>query len=312
MNLIGQKIGLLTVLKLDEIKVKETGRPYWICRCECGKIVTKRQDYLRRTTDTIKSCGCQSYKNRSSKKENLVGHTFGRLTVLEEDLEGKARTSRICWKCKCECGKEVSVRADYLKSGATKSCGCYQKSLGPTNGEKAKLTLTQDLRGQKFGKLTVIDLNKELSEKGSGAFWNCLCDCGNKKIVKASNLKNGDTKSCGCLKSFGETKISYLLNEMNIPYVKEYTFADLKGDNANLRFDFAIIENDKIKCLIEYQGEQHYKENPYFGGEERFKKQQKYDELKRKYCEKNKIKLVEIPYWELEEINEEYLKRCIT
>lgn len=29
--------------------------------------------------------------------------------------------------------------------------------------------------------------------------WLCRCDCGNQKVVKSEELKNGDTKSCGCL-----------------------------------------------------------------------------------------------------------------
>jgi hypothetical protein len=31
-------------------------------------------------------------------------------------------------------------------------------------------------------------------------FWECLCDCGNLKVVSSDNLVNGGTKSCGCIK----------------------------------------------------------------------------------------------------------------
>lgn len=57
-----------------------------------------------------------------------------------------------------------------------------------------------DLTGQKYGKLTVI---KESAEKKNGRVtWECLCDCGNPEIVLVTtkNLRNGITKSCGCLK----------------------------------------------------------------------------------------------------------------
>lgn len=51
----------------------------------------------------------------------------------------------------------------------------------------------EDLTGQKFGMLTV--------EKYVGKQkWECLCECGNRTIVLAANLKKGHTKSCGCLK----------------------------------------------------------------------------------------------------------------
>jgi len=55
-----------------------------------------------------------------------------------------------------------------------------------------------DLTGQKFGRLTAISHSH--SEPKIGAYWNCVCSCGNKKIVPASLLKGKNTKSCGCLK----------------------------------------------------------------------------------------------------------------
>lgn len=55
-----------------------------------------------------------------------------------------------------------------------------------------------DLTGQKFNKLLVIDLAD--NNTSGKACWNCRCDCGQEKIVCASKLKNGNVKSCGCLK----------------------------------------------------------------------------------------------------------------
>lgn len=53
-----------------------------------------------------------------------------------------------------------------------------------------------DLVGKKFGRLVVI---KETIYKGLRA-WACQCDCGEKTIVTTSNLTNGHTNSCGCIK----------------------------------------------------------------------------------------------------------------
>lgn len=52
-----------------------------------------------------------------------------------------------------------------------------------------------DLSGQKFGRLTVGERVPGIGKP----HWNCVCDCGKPKIVSSSNLKNGHTKSCGCL-----------------------------------------------------------------------------------------------------------------
>jgi hypothetical protein len=53
-----------------------------------------------------------------------------------------------------------------------------------------------DLTGQKFNRLKVISRANNLSGKTA---WNCVCDCGNESIVNGRDLKNGHTKSCGCL-----------------------------------------------------------------------------------------------------------------
>lgn len=53
-----------------------------------------------------------------------------------------------------------------------------------------------DITGQKFNRLTVIE---EVLPKCKPAKWVCQCDCGNIKQVIGASLKNGSTKSCGCL-----------------------------------------------------------------------------------------------------------------
>ena len=58
---------------------------------------------------------------------DLTGKKFGRLTVIERapnHIQPNGR-SVIMWKCKCDCGNMTTVRGDGLKSGATKSCGCW-------------------------------------------------------------------------------------------------------------------------------------------------------------------------------------------
>lgn len=53
-----------------------------------------------------------------------------------------------------------------------------------------------DLTGKQFGYLTVV---KRAPNHGNYAMWECACKCGNTTIVRTSSLKNGHTKSCGCL-----------------------------------------------------------------------------------------------------------------
>lgn len=52
---------------------------------------------------------------------DFTGQKIGRLTVVE--ICGK-QNGRMTWRCVCDCGKETVVRADHLKDGRVKSCGC--------------------------------------------------------------------------------------------------------------------------------------------------------------------------------------------
>lgn len=53
-----------------------------------------------------------------------------------------------------------------------------------------------DLSGQKFGKLIVLRYSH--NDKRRKSYWLCRCECGNEVIVSGSNLKSGNTSSCGC------------------------------------------------------------------------------------------------------------------
>lgn len=55
----------------------------------------------------------------------------------------------------------------------------------------------QDLTGQRFGRLTVIE--EAGRNKSKKVLWRCVCDCGKETIVIAQQLTSGRTKSCGCL-----------------------------------------------------------------------------------------------------------------
>lgn len=54
-----------------------------------------------------------------------------------------------------------------------------------------------DIAGQKFNRLTAIEPVGR--DKRNSVLWRCKCDCGNETITTVSHLRNGHTKSCGCL-----------------------------------------------------------------------------------------------------------------
>ena len=60
-------------------------------------------------------------------KNKLIGQRFGRLTALKDS--GERKHSHVVWECICDCGKKTLVRANSLRAGRTKSCGCYFKEV---------------------------------------------------------------------------------------------------------------------------------------------------------------------------------------
>ncbi len=112
-----------------------------------------------------------------------------------------------------------------------------------------------------------------------------------------------------CNKSKGEHKIENILKENNINFKTQYSFPDLKY-KSTLYFDFGVLDtNNKLKCLIEYNGEQHYMFKSIFHKTENdFIISQHRDKLKRDYCIKYNIPLYIIKYNDVINTIEEIFK----
>ena len=219
---------------------------------------------------------------------DLTGQKFGKLTVIERDMQ--YRDKGVYWKCVCECGNEKTILGTSLRSGATKSCGCLQK-IGASKAN------TKNLIGQKFGKLTVIEKTEKRSSCGR-IIWKCICDCGNECEATTIVLKSGDKQSCGCIgKSRGEDKITNILKENNILFEREKKFSTCKfpSTNAFARFDFYVNN----QYLIEFDGAQHFSQA--HGWEDVVETQMR-DNFKNQWCKENNIPLIRIPYTHVDDI----------
>lgn len=111
-----------------------------------------------------------------SKFIDLTGQRFGKLTVIQRVGNKGSK-----WLCKCDCGREKVVYGANLKQGKSTSCGYCPHFL--------------DIKGQRFGRLVAL----ECVERGDKTKWLCQCDCGKKKVILGASLRNGGTRSCGCL-----------------------------------------------------------------------------------------------------------------
>lgn len=240
----------------------------------------------------------------SNKEVNLTNKTFKDLFVLGKSKNRKNR--KVCWWCICSCGNIKEYRSDCLKNGNTTSCGHHRKEncsklgkeYGHSNGIKNK---KQEEIGKKYGNFIIIG---EAPSKNNYAYWKVECQCKYKTHmnVMAANLRSGHSNHCPYCgnNSKGELKISELLTKNNISFQFQKTFDSCRfvSTNALAKFDFYVNE----KYLIEYDGEQHFQKNDFFGGEKAFLERQEHDKLKNEWCKENNIPLIRIPYTHLKDL----------
>lgn len=238
------------------------------------------------------------------------GYLDSKVTVIGNPHYKNTKYKKIYWDCKCECGKLFDASGQSLRSGNTKSCGCIHRD------QIIKRNISQGTKiniGDIFGKLTVIQdlgFRKQKSRNKNWRWSLCQCECGNIVEYPNNSLLTGAVKSCGCLVSEGENIIEKILKDNNINYIKQYSIDELRGVRGQnkLRFDFAIFIDNKLNCLIEFDGRQHFT-----GPEASWIHSQSFEEirandlLKNEYCQNHNIKLKRIPYYEKDKITLENL-----
>lgn len=250
---IGQQFGKLTVIAFAE---KKNYRNYWLCKCECNKEKSVREDHL--LEGRAISCGCNIHK-ASANRLSLEGKRFGKLTVISY---AGIKNNYTYWNCKCDCGSDFIACGKLLTRGTTKSCGCLKHNA---------YWKQKNLKGKTFGLLQVV---KQGEKRQGQIYWLCKCACGKETLVRASSLLAGNTKSCGCIgvhnfdsaklaKEFNRSlnaveKAKHKLFGKDIRYVsaqqkeqlKNYFFASDKHLNADSS-KLSTVFNRHISTVIE-------------------------------------------------------------
>lgn len=136
---------------------------------------------------------------RLEKYLNMVCGDF----IVKEFLGDKT------WLCQCQkCGYERTYKTQNLKGKC--QCGCT------TSGVK---------KGDKYNRLTA--LQRDISRVNEGrVFWLWQCDCGNIISRPLKEIKNGNTKSCGCLLKENRLK--------NLEKIHENQLESLVGKRSGL------------------------------------------------------------------------------
>ncbi len=134
------------------------------------------------------------------------------------------------------------------------------------------------------------------------------CDiCGHEWVTTGVNLTQGH-RCPNCYKSKFEVDVQTILEHNNINYISQYRISDCK-DKLALPFDFYLPDRN---ILIEVDGEGHYipirrsASMTESDAIDNLKLTQYHDKIKTEYCLHNNIKLVRIPYWERDNL-ENYL-----
>ena len=126
------------------------------------------------------------------------GDRYGRWTVIkaQQPREYTKSTKIAVWQCKCDCGTVRDVLQPSLLNGRSSSCGCYQKE------RFIERTRVEVRPGDKYGRLTLIsEVDPRVGRARNFRRWLCRCECGVEKTVALTNLRKGNTRSCGCMQS---------------------------------------------------------------------------------------------------------------
>jgi len=270
-------------------------------RCYCG------QEYT--TNYMILSMGC-SYKCpicTNKQRSDRFSLTYKEVkSWIESETELKLLSDNYINNSKklkllCSCGEEYKSTLNSLRSGKSLKCNKC------TNQTRSK-NQAHDYEYVKSWIENNTNLKLLASEyKNYNSKLNVRCSCGELYKTKLATLKKGQALNCPKCNhglSYAELETDKILSKYGINFEREYRFEDCKYKSL-LPFDFYLID---LKTCIELDGEHHFKV-VQFGGtkdqaEEEFKHRIIKDSIKNKFCQDNNIKLIRIPYWNFDKIEE--------
>lgn len=196
------------------------------------------------------------------------------------------------------------------------------KSLGSVNCKQCNSfaqwgidNISEDFLNKYWDYEKNININPFKIDRSSTikVYMKCQLNNNHKSYPVSCHNFHNNSRCPICNKSRGEINIEEFLVKNNIIYIDQKSFSNLVGLNDGLlSYDFYL---PFYNVLIEYQGEQHEKPIDFESkgkqySQERFEYQQEHDRLKREYAQKHNINLLEIWYWDydnIEQILDNYL-----
>ena len=213
----------------------------------------------------------------------------------EYEILGDYKNNRTPIKTKHVCGHEWSIRPDNLLIRGHGCPKCNGGVLSNVNEFKVKVENIYKNEYEVIG--DYIGAHKKIKMKHA--------ICGYEWSPTPSNFLSNRVQCPKCTNiqkaSKGEKEIMKWLDNNNFEYEREYSFDDCISINK-LRFDFKVNLPNNNFILIEYDGEQHFKEttNKFKGST--LEEIQKRDRIKNEYCKNKNYKLLRIKYLEFKNI----------
>ena len=187
---IGKTFNELTILYITKSRENpKIATSRCECLCSCGR--KKNLTLSSVIYGQIKSCGHLKREEMLAKYSKYIGKKFGELTILNvaESRENSELVRR--FECICSCGKKSTPRVGSVLHGNTRSCGHLAE-------QRRDYT---EFIGKTFGELTVLDIVKAKENSKFVQRFICLCSCGKNSRPRATDVVNGNVKSCGHIAS---------------------------------------------------------------------------------------------------------------
>jgi hypothetical protein len=232
------------------------------------------------------TCGDLSSANSRRNSYEYIKEEFRKkdlVLISEEYINNEEKLDYICNKHK-EKGIQKMSSGDLIKCIGCYYCGLESASRSSTKSHDQFCKEVFDVHGDDY-----IVHSTYINCKSDVIIYCNKCD--DIFPIRPDHLLSGHGCSI-CSSSRGEKRVNLFLDLKLINNIPQYKFKDCRC-KRELPFDSYLPD---YNTCIEFQGIQHYQPVEIFGGEEQFKLQQMYDNIKRQYCLDNNIKLIEISY----------------
>lgn len=176
---------------------------------------------------------------------DISGKRYGRLVAIERCKPEKGK--RTVWMCVCDCGNEANVNLGDLRSGGTKSCGCYRRENTAIIGKTAK-RVTHGDTGSRLYRIWNAMKDRCLRESDNAYQWY-----GNRGISICNEwLEYQEFKAWAVANGYGDKlTIDRIDNDGNYEpsNCRWITNKEQQRNRSNSRF---ITIDGETKCLSEW------------------------------------------------------------